>query len=254
MEETLHDLFHIQIDIEPQPQVNPSHQDRGGRVCFHKPNYFYIQGSTWISDKLIRSLDTLLTILRSLWHVYVYRYKWIEPAEPRLPLFHFLSIPIMRQICFTSLPLRAFIYHISLSLYFSPSLSLHPNHYCLQTRSLLKDCGDRVTKEGYAHLYKCAQCAGTVRGFTGWRSTWPLSTTNYQWPRTLAIWSEVCRGAEVLVRRVVSRSFWGWTRGIRPVSQSVTMHPGREIVPERGDTVFRGWRMRQSKIGHPRGP
>lgn len=218
-------------DIEPQPQVNPSPQDRG-RVCFHKPNYFYIQGSTWISDKLIRPLDTLLTILRSLWHVYVYRCKWIEPAEPRLPLFHFLSIPIMRQICFTSLPLRAFIYHISLSLslsyiYFSNNLIIVVCKFVE-----LKDHTGRVRKEGCSSV----KSVRYVRGFTGWRSTWPLSTTNYQWPRTLAIWSEVCRGAEVLVRRVVSRSFWGWTRGIRPVSQSVTMHPGREIVPERGDT------------------
>lgn len=133
-------------------------------------------------------------------------------------LFHFPS--------FTSLHLS----HLSLSLsyiYFSNNLIIVVCKFVE-----LKDHTDRVRKEGCSSV----KSVRYVRGFTGWRSTWPLSTTNYQWPRTLAIWSEVCRGAEVLVRRVVSRSFWGWTRGIRPVSQSVTMHPGREIVPERGDT------------------
>lgn len=44
----------------------------------------------------------------------------------------------------------------------------------------------------------------------------------------------------MFMRAVVSRSFWGWTREIRPVNQSVTMHPSREIVPARGDSAIRG--------------
>lgn len=57
----------------------------------------------------------------------------------------------------------------------------------------------------------------------------------------------------MFVRTVVSRSFWGWTWEIRPVSQSVTMHPSREIVPVRGE-IARFVEGASSKIGHPREP
>lgn len=53
------------------------------------------------------------------------------------------------------------------------------------------------------------------------------------------------------VRTVVSRSFWEWTREIRPVSQNVTMHPSREIVPARGE-IARFVEGASSKIGYPR--
>lgn len=101
LKKAVHGLFHTRSrGIEPQPQVNSSYQDRG-RVCFHKPNYFYIRGSTflWISDKLVRSLDTLLTILRSVWHICISGYSLLN----RSYVFSiFPSIPIMREICFTS--------------------------------------------------------------------------------------------------------------------------------------------------------
>lgn len=57
----------------------------------------------------------------------------------------------------------------------------------------------------------------------------------------------------MFVRTVVSRSFWGWTREIRPVSQNVTMHPSREIVPARGE-IARFVEGASSKIGYPREP
>jgi len=57
----------------------------------------------------------------------------------------------------------------------------------------------------------------------------------------------------MFVRAVVSRSFWGWTREIRPVSQSVTMHPSREIVSRRA-AIARFVEGASSEIGYPRGP
>lgn len=57
-----------------------------------------------------------------------------------------------------------------------------------------------------------------------------------------------------LVASVVNRSFWGWTEGIQLVSQSLTMRPGREIVPVSGDRTVWDRKALRLGVGYPREP